>query len=270
MKHLGKLLYFVIIMVSSSVFLAGWATAGSLGVDPLFMELSPGKSGAIRIQNAGEKLATVEVLVFERVVDENGIQTRREADDDFIIFPPQAVIRPSSTQVIRFQPVSKDVGHSKSYFVTIKEIPIKLNDVPEGFHLNVVFAFDSAVHIVPRGVKEDPQAISAKPDVMWISRSDDAVIGNDGQVVKDEISVPAVSIEIENQGSKYFYIQDYNYIVTGINNAGHDITIDGWTSAEIVKHVPVVLVEPGKRRAFSLPLPIGTTAKDLTVSIKKR
>ena len=66
------------------------AEASSIGVEPLFLEIAPTQSAAIRVRNTSDAAIPVEVLFFKRDVEAQGIQTRIPADDDFIIFPPQA------------------------------------------------------------------------------------------------------------------------------------------------------------------------------------
>jgi len=264
MTYIRQSLAVFLLLISLLFIPAHYAHATSLGVDPLSMELTPGKSGAIRVKNSGSAPTPVEVLIYERIVDEDGNQTRREADDDFIVFPPQAVIDPSSVQVIRIQPVIADVSESKSYYVTVKQIPVQLDEKPNGYKVNIIFAFDSAVHVVPRGVEAVPVALSAKPSVMTLKNN------NVDSTSTEATTIPAVEIEMENEGNRFLYLQDYDYEISGTDISGKAININGWSVSEIIETVPVILVGPNSRRKFKLPLPDGIVAKDLTVRIQKR
>jgi len=174
------------------------AYANSLGVEPLFLEIRPGQSAAIRVNNISDNEAPVEVYVKERLVDSAGVQTRREADDAFIIFPPQTVIPPNTTQVFRLQPIDKSLTESKSYYVSIRQLPVDLGEgAGEGARVQVVFAFDAAVHVIPRKAEPKPVAVDAKLSQMTIKvptgryQNDDE--GEPREIMEDKI-VPAANL----------------------------------------------------------------------------
>lgn len=248
--------------------------ASSLGVEPLFLEVSPGQSAAIRVKNSSDVVSTVELLVHERLVDENGEQTRRPADDDFIVFPPLAAVPASSTQVFRIQSLLKDLAVSRSYFVTIRQVPVKLAPTTEpGARLRVVFAFDSAVHVVPRKAKADPKVVSANIDKTIIAvktgRYETRDFGEQVEIVEQK-EVPAVAITLRNDGNKYFYLQDYEYRLSGTDAAGESIDLPNFSVAEILDTTAVVLVPPGAQRTFKLPLSEAVSAQQISFTIKRR
>jgi len=231
------------------------AFATSLGVDPLFIEMGPTKTSSLKIQNGGDVEVPVEIIIYERIVDEQGHQTKREADDDFIVFPPQAVIPPSGVQNIRFQAINADSARSKSYYITVRQIPVDLGTLPDGMYINVIFAFDAAVHIVPKGAKAAPSALNARPSTI---------------VLEDGTSLPAVEIDIENTGNKYLYLQDYRYEITGTDGTGHAVKYNDWTRDQIIHTVPVILVTPGAKRSFKLPVTKDLTGGNIAVKMSKR
>ena len=248
--------------------------AGSIGVEPLFLEVRPGQSAAIRARNSSDQVSTVELIVNERMVDENGVQTRVEADNDFILFPPQAALEPSSVQVFRLQSIIPNLTESKSYFVTVKQVPVQLEPTEGGgARLQVVFAFDSAVHVVPNGAKADPQILSVAMDttIVEVETGEFTTTEDGGQrpVIKQE-EVPAVAITLRNDGNKYFYLQNQDFEVTGSTADGSKVDFPSWTTQEVLNAVGVVLVKPGDTRNIKLPLPRGTTAQNLTASVKER
>src|SRR5690606_11070198 len=139
------------------------ANAESLAVEPLFIETQPGQSAAIRVRNSSSVRQTVEVSIAERVADEAGEVARVPADDDFILFPPQSVIEPNSVQVFRAQSINPTLDRSKSYYITVRQLPVDLtmDPVAGGAQLQVVFAFDVAMHTVPRGAASNAVISSA-------------------------------------------------------------------------------------------------------------
>ena len=167
-----------------------------------------------------------------------------------------------------------ELTSSKSYFVTVKQVPVALDPLESGgARLQVIFAFDAAVHVVPRGAKADPQAVSVSLDEMSIRvETGEFETKSDGSrvAVTEEKTVPAATITMRNDGTKYFYVQDQVYDVSGTDASGQAIDFPEWTTQEILSVVPVVLVQPGASRTIKLPLPEGTDAKNLSVTIKQR
>jgi fimbrial chaperone protein len=232
--------------------------AQSVGVEPLFLEIAPSQTSALRMKNSSTNPVTVEVEVAERTVDEEGVQKRKPSDDDFIVFPPQATVPAQSLQVIRLQPVSPTLTQSKSYFVTVRQVPVEMPTTGTGARLQVIFAFDSAVHVVPRGAKPELVIVGAKPARTMIEVATDEFktepSGRRTRVMK-QVDVPAIAITVRNDGNKYFYLQDI--VLSGqIKDADKgEIDLPKWSQEDILRAVRVSLVQPGATRNFKLPLP---------------
>ncbi len=261
-------------IILATLFTSNFAFANSLGVEPLFLEIRPGQSAAIRVNNISDNDAPVEVYVKERLVDATGVQTRREADDAFIIFPPQTVIPPNSTQVFRLQPIDKTMTESKSYYVSIRQLPVDLGESDgEGARVQVVFAFDAAVHVIPRKAEPKPVAVDAKLSQMTIKvptgRYENDDEGEPREVMEDKI-VPAAQLTLRNDGNRYLYLQDQEYTLNGTQQDGSSLTFDDWSVDEVLKSVSVVLLQPKSTRTFKLPLPEGTKPSNLSFKVKAR
>ncbi len=245
------------------LFPAQAAAQSSVGVEPLLLEVRPGASAAMRMRNNGLNPATVEVRVFERLIDENGVQTRREADDDFILFPPQAVVPPESLQVFRLQPVAPAEVASRSYFVSIRQVPVVLPAIEggEGARLQLLFAFDSAVHVVPSGAAAKAELLGAEPGklTLKIQTGERRPLeeGGDEPVVAD-VEYPAITLAVRNSGNKFFYLQNMRYTGKWVDAAGVSHDLPDYTVDQIIQAAGVTLVPPGATRRFSLPLPVGS------------
>jgi fimbrial chaperone protein len=234
----------------------------SVGVEPLLLEVQPGASAAMRMRNNGQSPSTVEVRVFERMIDENGLQTRREADDDFIIFPPQAVVPAQSLQVFRVQPINPAEAKSRSYFVSIRQVPVVLpNTGTEGAaQVQLLFAFDSAVHIVPKGATAKPVLVSTSPGkvTLQIATGERRKLegGGDEPVIAPK-EFPAVTMTVRNDGNKFFYLQNMQFKGSWTDTAGVKHDLPAYSVDQIINAAGVTLVPPGSTRRFSLPLPEG-------------
>jgi fimbrial chaperone protein len=270
LKHfLAGLTAFILLFACAPV------QANSLSVEPLFVEVTPGSAGAIRVRNTSDKPMSIELFFNERQVSETGIQNRLDAEDAFVLFPPQAVIAPQSLQVFRFQPVLTETSKSQSFYLTVRQLPVQLEPIDGGgTRLQVVFAFDVAVHTTPRGSKADPQFVSAALDTMQIEKApaaDAQPLAPDAKRPKPEFeTVPAIAVTLRNDGNKYMYLQDLEYVAIGLDESGKKIEIPSWDVNAIIDAAKVPLLQPGATRTFKLPLRGIPTLKSVDVRIRKR
>jgi fimbrial chaperone protein len=241
-----------------------------LAVEPLFVEVAPGQSAAIRARNTSDKPMTLELEIEARHVSRDGVQTRTPADDDFIAIPPQAVVPAQGTQVFRLQAIPTGEAQTKSYFVTVHQLPVKMENIPGGgAQLQMVFAFDVAVHVVPNGVEAKPELVGARLSTMMVDERKDTN-GGAANAEALKIQVPAVEITLRNAGAKYLYLQNFEYIATGIDGSGAEIELPRWQEKDVVDSAGVTLVEPGAERVFKLPLRNAPALKSVQVEIRAR
>lgn len=268
----------------------GWLATASpaaaqLAVEPLFLEVHPGQSAAIRARNTSDKQMTLELLITRRHVDREGNQTRTDADNDFILIPPQAVVPPLGAQVFRLQPLPNDATTSESYFVTVKQLPVKMDDIPGGgAQLQIVFAFDVAVHVVPDGADAKPELVSAAPSTMMVDAEKPSAAPADAASpaaapssaatqaaeAPKQIEVPAVDIVLRNAGTKYLYLQNLDFVAKGIDATGKRVNLPDWDQTAITNAAGVTLLEPGAEREFKLPLRNAPALRSVEVEIRQR
>ncbi len=274
-RTVARKMAYGLVCVSMLIAPLNSAFAGALSVEPLFIELAPGASGAVRVRNTSDAPMTVELTVDERSIDVNGKQSRTDAEEAFILFPPQGVIAPQQVQIFRIQPLTSDSEKSRSYFLTVKQLPVKLAPIEGGgTRLQVVFAFDVAVHNTPRGSKSNMQFVSASLDTTQIEKApaaDAPPQARDAQKPTPEFeTIPAVAVKIRNDGNKYLYLHEYDYVVTGIDENGAKVEIPSWDENAIIDAAKVSLVQPGAERIFKLPLRGQPTLKSVDVRIRQR
>jgi fimbrial chaperone protein len=255
-------------MAAAFVFHASPASA-QLAVEPLFVEVAPGQSAAIRARNTSDKPMTLELEIEARHVSRDGVQTRTPADDDFVTIPPQAVVPAQGTQVFRVQSLPTGETESKSYFVTVRQLPVKMEE-QGGAQLQMVFAFDVAVHVVPNGAQAKPELIGAKLSTMMVDEKTDANANPVDGAKAPKIQVPAVEITLRNAGTKYLYLQDFEYVATAMDASGAKVDLPRWQQNEIVSAADVTLVQPGAERVFKLPLRNAPALKSVQVEIRDR
>lgn len=233
MKILGQ---FCVALAALFAFVAlAPAPASAFSVQPLMVELEPGRSASIRIENTRSEPLTIEVTITRRSVSEDGTQTRIPADDDFVVLPPQLVIAPGRVQVVRLQWVGEQAAdQSLSYYANLREVPIALAP-SEGAQVQVAFAFDIAVQVVPRSTRPNLNLVSA-------------------ELARNAAGAPVMRLLIENTGTRYAYLQHASYELEVLNSAGAVIARPNFPQDRLIEVLGVTLLEPGKRRIAELPL----------------
>ena len=144
----------------------GATIASAYQVSPMIYDLTPSGRGAtavLRVQNDSPRPITIEMTVEKRNFDEQGNESRTPAEDDFIIFPPQAVIAANTTQAIRVQYAGpQNLERSVMYVVTVKQIPVTLPaNGPSG--VQFVFNFGTVANVVPPGARANVEVVSLTP-----------------------------------------------------------------------------------------------------------
>lgn len=207
------------------------APALALSVSPLVVDLSAAgrdARGAVTVLNDSNAQVPVELKVFRLELGLDGEAKRTPADEDFVIFPPQAILKPGARQVFRLQWAGDpDIAKSQSYMLTVNQVPVKLPNSESG--VQVVFNFGVIVNVAPLAGTAELAAV--RTDLM----PDDKGVGR-----------PAVTVE--NRGQKHAYIADASLTLAG----------EGWkrsiAPAEMKELVGLGLVMPGSTRRFLLPI----------------
>ncbi|SHF76876.1 Pili and flagellar-assembly chaperone, PapD N-terminal domain [Microbulbifer donghaiensis] len=115
--------------------------------------------------------------MVERQITEDGAELTEPADNDFVIFPPQAVVPAGKSQAVRIQWVGGMLSQSRSFTLFATEVPVNLNPGSKtGPAIKTVLRIGSSVHVTSRGFAPKPELVGYRP------RQDGVVvsIGNSG------------------------------------------------------------------------------------------
>lgn len=119
--------------------------------------------------------------IFERKINEDGSEETTEADGDFVIFPPQAVVPAGKTQAVRVQWVGEALSQSRSFTLYAAELPLNLSgDTVSG--VQTILRMGASIHVTNRGFISKPELTRYRPE-------------HDGVVVS-----------ISNFGNEFIYI----------------------------------------------------------------
>ncbi len=126
--------------------------ADAMRVTPLYLELaSAGAKSEIAVENTQAGAITVQITLHERTTQREGDEKLAEADDAFVVFPPQAIVKPGNTQVFRIQWAGDAITASRSFYARVEQVPVdwtKVKKTSDG--VQIVFNFNVAVHVVPK------------------------------------------------------------------------------------------------------------------------
>lgn len=229
----------------TALTMATMSTASAMSVKPVVIDLfatGNNRTGQITVSNDGAKPLPVEIHISKLELSENGdIISTAETGDEFLVFPPQAMVPPGATQVVRVQWVGgADIKQSQSYLFSINQVPVKMPESTSG--IQVVFNFTTIVNIAP-----------------LTGQSSLSLIGSG--VTKDNKGVSHPQIIVKNTGN----------IHAKLTEATVKLSSNGWTetlSPERLKQVlGVGLVQPGKTRKFILPIDLPVDAATVAAQV---
>lgn len=154
------------------VQLVGERSSAAYKFEPISRVFAPTGSNATQsfeiINSGADRIAlTVSMLTLER--DEAYVETNRDADDEFLVYPAQIVLSPGKRQTVRVT----WLGDAKptrelTYRIVVEQVPIelldpkaKLSPEPEG-RLRVMLAYRGTLFIRPP--KASPKiTVEARP-----------------------------------------------------------------------------------------------------------
>lgn len=140
-------------------------TANAYQVSPLhhYLEFTGKKAiSSLTISNTHDFPLTVELTIERREMSGGIVQQDVPADDNFLIFPPQAIIQPGKKQRVQIRYVGEPLDHSELFRLIVTQVPVKLNEENTA-KVNVSYNFVSAVYVAPKGAKVDLYIESITP-----------------------------------------------------------------------------------------------------------
>jgi P pilus assembly chaperone PapD len=233
-------------MAALALFFAAMATpAQSLTVSPLVVDMSalgPEARATIRVLNDGKTAIPVEIEVFRLDLSIDGEATRTPAGDDFIVFPPQAVVKPGATQIFRLQWAGEPgLEKSQSYVIAVTQVPVKLAAASSG--VQVLLSFSVIVNVAPKVGRPQVEAVSTDVRV-------------EGKAIR-----PVVLMR--NTGNRHAYLSDMALTLT---SSSWSRTI---SAGEMKQLVGIGLIPAGAERRFVLPIEVPEGASAFSAHLAK-
>lgn len=218
-------------------------TAYAMSVTPVVLDLAASgtKADQIIVVNDGATVLPVEIVISRLEIDENGKTSAKPAADEFLLFPPQALIPPGGTQNFRVQWVGDpQITASQSYIFSVNQVPVQMPKGQSG--VQVVFNFATVVNVAPATGRAGLDLVSAG-------------------VGKDDQGKLRPAVTVKNPGNIHAKLTDATIKLSG----------GAWSQTlrpeQLRQVMGVGLVQPGKTRRFLLPLDLPAGVSQVTASV---
>ena len=220
------------------------AAANAYRVTPLLIELADSgreRSGQLRVENTTDRPLTFEAYAVDWTISETGERRTERSGAPLLVFPPQAIVPPGETQVVRVEWVGGPVERSRDFIVMVDQLPVDFSpEEAEGSGVQFLFNFGAAVHVSPDGARAALGVASA-------SRENGAA-----------------RVRVRNAGDRHAYLGDHGLTVSA-GGVTHEYTGDALAEA-----MGNTLVAAGAAREVRIALPENFPAGPLTAAVPGR
>lgn len=204
-------------------------------VSPMVVNVTPSGRGSIariELSNPAEREFPVEVTMMRGDISEEGQLTLTPADEDFLVFPAQIVVKPRSQQVLRIQYVGDpELSQSQIYYAAIRQLPVAFDEGTS--QVQLVVNFNVLVNVVPEGTRADPVVEVIGP----ATREDKA----------------GIEVRVTNRGTRFMLAGNVAWDITGRTPEGVEIKLRR-SPEEMAQAIGVGVVAPDRARRFFIPM----------------
>jgi fimbrial chaperone protein len=214
---------------------------------PIRMEFEPTGRGAnqsFRLENDSSNSVPVQISMLTRQMDLDGKETNTPAEDEFLVYPPQVLLKPNQVQTVRVKWLgTRKPEKELAYRILAEQLPVNLEkEKPTGNRINLLVRYLGSVYIVPKG---------AKPDVVLES-----------SVAKTDVAGKRqIELIFDNRGTAHSILRDLRLKI----QAG-DKTVE--LGPEALSNVAGENLLAGQKRRFSIPWPEALPDRPLHVTFE--
>jgi fimbrial chaperone protein len=234
----------VVVLFTAAV---GTDRASATSVSPIQLEMTSAGSASraqVKVTSSSQTPLALEASIKRMELDEDGRQSLSEAGADFLIFPPQAMVPPGVTQVFRVEWVgAPDLPESQSFLLSLSQIPLK--NPKSQSTVQVIMSLGVLVNVAP--FKGTPQI---------------KLVGTAVQLEKTGKRQPTITVE--NPSRVHALLKD---ATIRLSNGSWSQTL---SPADFSQMVGAGLVQPGKRRRFTLPIELPASVRAVQADIDYR
>jgi fimbrial chaperone protein len=232
------------------------SAADAARVSPMIVDLEPSGNGSVarvELTNDAARDIPFEVRVMHGEISEAGELTLTPADDDFLVFPAQAIIQSNTQQVFRLQYVGEpNLARSDIYYMSIQQVPVQLEAAQS--QVQVVVNYNVLVNVVPDGTRAEAAVESVEAALLQPEPPEDDAPDVDAaaQPVAPQPPQPGVRVRLGNHGTRFFLAGSAKWTVSGTTEAGAPYSRT-YQAQEMTRVIGVGVVAPDKVRSFFVP-----------------
>jgi len=250
------------VLAVALVIMAIAGAAWAMRVSPMVSELTTtgaGSAARIEVGNVGSVALPFETRITRMDIDANGNVTETDADDDFLVFPPQGLVPVNGRQVVRVQWVGDPkIETSHAYYLWVRQLPVATDPTatPESggaVSVQVLYTMKALIVVAPPGAEPKVEVVSVTPALVSPPAPEIDPTLTNGQAAPPPPAEPGIEIVVSNTGKRYALMSGATWIVEGTDTAGQPFRRE-YDSGEISKTVGVGYLAPGGgKRTFKLP-----------------
>lgn len=176
------------------------AAARAFSLSPMSVSFEPvGKEAthSFVVDNNGNEKLAIQITMAGRVIDATGAEKNPDADDEFVVYPSQLVLKPNEKRTVRVTWAGNVKPERElSYRIIAEQLPVDTAkpDNKNKIMIRMLLRYLGAVYITPKGA-------TAK-----------VVLSKAARVV--EKSLPKLALSIENTGTAHQIIKNAKLKIT--------------------------------------------------------
>ena len=252
----------IVTLVAAVLVMTVAGAAWAMRVSPMVSELTTtgaGSAARIEVGNVGSASLPFETRITRMDIDADGNITETDADEDFLVFPPQGLVPVNGRQVVRVQWIGEpNIETSHAYYLWVRQLPIATDPTatPESggaVSVQVLYTMKALIVVAPPGAEPKVEVVSVTPAMVNPPAPEIDPSLTNGQAVAPPPAEPGIEIVVSNTGKRYALMSGATWIVEGTDTAGQPFRRE-YESGEVSKTVGVGYLAPGGgKRTFKLP-----------------
>jgi len=246
-QSLAVILPFMLGVNIFSVLPASSEVEATFQLTPLSVQFAPTGQRATQsflVSNTGKKATAIQIRMVKRQIDINGKEINTDADDDFILYPPQMLVKAGERQTVRVTWVGNaNPAQELSYRIIAEQLPIDSSEIRQAqngttFTLKILFKYIGSVYIVPPNVSPKVSLESAVCQ---------------GETDKTGKKDNKLQLTFANQGTAHALLTNLRLNLAPIGKESNPVKLE----AKQLTGVNGENMLAGSKRQFSLPCPAG-------------
>ena len=254
-------------LIAGAALLTAPLSVDAMTVSPMAVELNStgtGSTSRIQVLNINQVPLPFEVRVFRIEIGENGDVVETPADADFVVYPPQGLLKQNQRQMVRLQWVGGKLDSSRGYYVAINQIPVVLDPTSvdhtkRSVDVQIVYHMKVLATVAPPGARPKITVERVGP-VMIKPRA------QPGVAAATTAPVPGISATITNSGKRYAMLAGATWTIEGkgLDKKPLKVVINSGEMGQLLGagYLPAL----NGRRTFEVPT--GVAFSDAPITIK--